>query len=234
MFALFGVLSVPCLFAGSPHPSPLDEHSVCLECHADHASGEHVHPAIERGCFYCHKVENRADVTYVHDAAESVCRECHQQLAQLHTHFPYASGMCLRCHNPHASSSPQLLRAKVNEICLDCHLLVAGKASSRYMPTIELTANNSIGHPYARHPVSGQSDPLTGGEMSCISCHLAHGGTKLHLLKMGSEIPADALNQNTETKDMCQKCHMRLWGLDGEGRAKHKKRKTNPPHQSWR
>jgi len=134
--------------------------------------------------------------------------------------------MCLRCHNPHASASPQLLRAKVNEICLDCHLQVAGKISSRYMPTIELTASNSIGHPCARHPVSGQADPLRGGEMSCISCHLAHGGTKLHLLRMGSEIPADAFNQNTETKDMCEKCHMRLWGLDGESaHGRHHKRR---------
>ena len=32
--------------------------------------------------------------------------------------------------------------------------------------------------------------------------------------KMASE---DALNHNLETKDMCTKCHLRLWGLEGVG-----------------
>src|ERR1035441_6458071 len=146
----------------------------------------------------------------------------------LSPHFPYASGMCLRCHNPHLSANPRLLRAKVNELCLSCHLRTATSVPSQYLPTIALAADNRTGHPYERHPVSGSRDPLNGGEMSCISCHLAHGGTKLHLLKMGSEIPEDALNQNTETKDMCRKCHLLLWGLEGAGSAKKsKKKKTN-------
>jgi hypothetical protein len=93
------------------------------------------------------------------------------------------------------------------------------------MPTISLTLNNSMGHPYERHPVSGSRDPLSGGEMSCISCHLAHGGIKVHLLKMASAIPEDAINQNTETKDMCRKCHLLMWGLDDV--ANHKKHKKN-------
>jgi len=64
--------------------------------------------------------------------------------------------------------------------------------------------------------------------MSCISCHLAHGGTKQHLLKMASEIPEDALNRNTETNDMCRKCHMRLWGLEGATVGKKaRKKKAN-------
>ena len=51
---------------------------------------------------------------------------------------------------------------------------------------ISLMVNNSIGHPYERHPVSGNPDPLTGTEMPCMSCHLAHGGMQPHVLKMGS------------------------------------------------
>jgi hypothetical protein len=43
---------------------------------------------------------------------------------------------------------------------------------------------------------------------------------------MGSQIPEDALNQTTETNDMCRKCHMLLWGLDGaSGKKKTKKTK---------
>ena len=63
-----------------------------------------------------------------------------------------------------------------------------------------------------------------GGEMSCLSCHLAHGSTMAHYLKMGSAIPEDALNRNAETKDMCHMCHLRLWGLEGNVKGKKKKR----------
>jgi predicted CXXCH cytochrome family protein len=152
------------------------------------------------------------------------CRECHPPVLVQHPHFPYASGMCTRCHDPHASRDRRLLRAKVNDVCLDCHLQSKARHASRYVPTIDLTDDHRMGHPYARHPVSGSRDPVSGEEMSCISCHLPHGGNKLHQLKMGAEIPEDALNQNTETRDMCQKCHMKLWGVE-EAKTQRKKKK---------
>ena len=217
----------PCLCYAGLHPTRVDENSNCLECHADHATGDHVHAAVKRGCNSCHSIENREDASYVvlKPAKSLVCFECHQPETLLYPHLPYASGMCTRCHDPHVSANPWLLRAKVNELCLKCHLRTPESVPSRYLPTIALTDNNRMGHPYERHPVSGSHDPLTGGEMSCISCHLAHGGTKPHHLKMGSEIPEDALNQNTETKDMCRKCHLALWGLDGAAGKKNKKTK---------
>jgi len=219
----------PCLCHAGSHPVRLDNTSNCLECHADHATGNHVHPAVKRGCGSCHIVENREDATYVvlKSTRSPVCLECHEPEALPDAHFPYASGMCMRCHTPHSSERPRLLRAKVNELCLQCHLRTPESTPSRYLPTIVLNLNNSMGHPYERHPVSGRHDPITGEEMSCISCHLAHGGTKLHHLKMGAEIPEDALNQNTETKDICRKCHLILWGLDGTGAKKSKKKRTN-------
>jgi len=42
---------------------------------------------------------------------------------------------------------------------------------------------------------------------------------------MGSEIQEDALNQNTETRDMCEKCHMKLWGVDGLAKGRHKRKR---------
>ena len=219
-------LLFPWLCYAGAHPVPIEAQSNCLECHADHAAAEHVHPAVKQGCTACHTVEEREGATYVvlKPTKSVVCFECHQPAALSHAHFPYASGMCTRCHNPHGSANPRLLRAKANELCLSCHLLTPQTVPSRYMPTIVLTANNTTGHPYERHPVSGTLDPLTRLEMSCMSCHLAHGGGKAHYLKMASEVPADALNQNIETKDMCTKCHMRLWGLEGVGeKKKHKK-----------
>jgi predicted CXXCH cytochrome family protein len=215
----------PCLCYADQHP-PIEAGSNCLDCHADHAAGVHVHPAVKRGCTSCHRVEERENVTYVVLKSEKsiVCQECHQPETLTHAHFPYASGMCLRCHNPHGSANPRLLRAKVNDLCLQCHLRTPDTVPSRYLPTIALSMNDSMGHPYERHPVSGSLDPLTGGEMSCVSCHMAHGGTKQHYLKMAAEIPEDALNENTETKDMCRKCHLRMWGLEGVGAGKKNKR----------
>jgi hypothetical protein len=64
--------------------------------------------------------------------------------------------------------------------------------------------------------------------MSCICCHPAHWGTKLHNLEMGAEILEDALNQDTETKDMCRKCHLILLGLDGASGKKENKKKKDP------
>ena len=234
LVVLSGVFSTQICLAAA-HPTRVDEHSNCAECHADHAAGTYVHPALKGGCISCHRVENHDDASYVAVQAQgsNSCRECHPSPAVAHPHFPYASGMCTRCHTPHASKFPKLLRAKVNDLCLDCHLQSAAKHASRYLPTIELTADHRHGHPYARHPVSGSDDPLSGEEMSCISCHLAHGGNKLHQLKMGAEIPEDALNQNTETRDMCEKCHIKLWGMEGAGKGKKWKKKAakaQPPN----
>ena len=225
--ALLAGLLAPCLCYAGSHPVRVDASSNCLECHADHAIGDHVHPAIKRGCASCHSVENREDGSYVvlKQTKSIVCFECHQPAALQYTHLPYSSGMCVKCHNPHTSANPRLLRAKVNDLCLKCHLRTAESAPSQYLPTIALSDNNTMGHPYERHPVSGSRDPLTGGEMSCMSCHRAHGGTQVHLLKAGAEIPEDALNQNTETKDMCRKCHLLMWGLEGASlQKKHKKK----------
>ena len=213
-------------YAGA-HPTRVDEHSNCLECHADHANGDYVHPAVIGGCISCHQIENQEDTSYVAVQAKESdgCRTCHPGASVRHPHFPYASGMCTRCHDPHSSRYPRLLRAKVNDVCLDCHLQGRVKSPSRYLPTIELSSDYRLGHPYARHPVNGSPDPISGGEMSCISCHLPHGGNKLHQLKMGAEIPEDALNRGTETRDMCEKCHMKLWGIEGAAPKGRKKAK---------
>jgi predicted CXXCH cytochrome family protein len=106
--------------------------------------------------------------------------------------------------------NPMLLRRSVNELCLECHLRDSDDATSHDLPVIDLSLDNSMGHPYERHPVSGSMDPVRGEEMSCISCHAPHGATLANLLKMGSQIPEDALNRNSETKDIGHICHLRL------------------------
>lgn len=218
-----------CLCYAGLHPVPVDEHSDCLQCHGEYAASDYIHPAVKRGCVACHTIEKQGSETYIvlRSSRSLLCFDCHRPEIFQHEHFPYSSGMCLRCHNPHGSGNSRLLRAKVNDLCLQCHLRNPDEVPSRFLPTIALSLNNSMGHPYERHPVAGSRDPLTGDEKSCISCHRPHGSTKLHCLKMGAEIPEDALNQNTETKDMCHKCHLILWGLDGKAGKKGKKKKGN-------
>lgn len=223
------LIVMPVICYGRQHPVPLDGGSQCIDCHSDHASGVYVHAAVKQGCTSCHQIENRTDGTYVElKPTKSVaCFECHEPKTYSYAHLPYSSGMCMKCHTPHSSPNPHLLRSKVNDVCLSCHLRSPNSGPSRYIPTIALTSDNSMGHPYERHPVSKARDPLTGEEMSCLSCHLAHGGMQPHLLRMGAEIPEDAMNQNVETNDMCRKCHMRIWGLDQVPAKKKHKAKAN-------
>ena len=223
--ALIGLLGTSLCYA-SEHPPRVDENSNCLQCHADKIEGEHVHRAIKKGCIACHAIENKGGTTYVSlKESPSVCFACHQKEVFLYEHLPYSSGWCLRCHDPHNSQSAKLLRGNVNDMCLTCHLSSPERVASRYLPTIVLTADRTMGHPYARHPVRGKPDPLTGGELSCVSCHAPHGAAKRPLLKMGEQIPEDAVNQVTETNDMCRKCHLVLWGLAPAPSAKKKNTK---------
>ena len=209
----------------SPMPSD-DAQSNCLRCHGEYTTGDHVHPAVMMGCANCHAVEDQSGKSKVvlKKADGGLCQQCHTPQRFERMHLPYALGMCTRCHDPHRSSNPALLRRPVNDLCLECHLRDSDDAPAHDLPVIDLSLDNSMGHPYERHPVSRYQDPIRGGEMSCMSCHTPHGGSLPNLLKMGSEIPEDALNRNSETKDMCHQCHLRLWGLDGSVEGKKKKR----------
>ncbi|HEX6820681.1 MAG TPA: cytochrome c3 family protein [Candidatus Sulfotelmatobacter sp.] len=221
---MFVVLLAGCLCLALPRLP--DTQADCLRCHAEYETGKHVHSAVRMGCENCHVVEHRGKTLRVvlKKTEGGICQQCHAPQHFERVHLPYGLGMCTRCHDPHKSESPMLLRRSVNDLCLECHLRGSDDAPQHDLPVIELSIDNRMGHPYERHPVSGYTDPIRGEEMSCVSCHLAHGGAMANLLKMGSEIPEDALNRNSETKDMCHMCHLRLWGLDGSVEGKKKKR----------
>ncbi len=225
---LITLLSTSLCYAAE-HPTRIDENSNCPECHADKIKGEHVHPAIKKGCTSCHAIENKRDTTYVtlKQSPTICCLACHQEEVSLYPHLPYSSEWCLRCHDPHASGSVKLMRSNVNDLCLECHLSSPEHPGSRLEPTIVLTADRTMGHPYANHPVRGKVDPLTGEEMSCISCHAPHGASKRPLLKMGERIPEDVLNKVTETDDMCTKCHFAQWGFPRSTSAKKRKKTSS-------
>ena len=224
-FLILVTLWAPCLCLALPQP-PEDAQANCLRCHAEYVKGKTVHPAAVMGCANCHVVEYEGETSRVilRKPEGGLCQRCHAPQRFERVHLPYGLGVCTRCHDPHKSENPMLLRRTVNELCLECHLRGSDDAPTHDLPVIDLSMDNRSGHPYERHPVSGYTDPVRGGEMSCVSCHVAHGGALPHLLKMGSEVPEDALNWHSETKDMCHMCHLRLWGLDGSPQRTKKKR----------
>jgi len=90
--------------------------------------------------------------------ARAVCLKCHQPIKDLIAHsvstHPAKAGGCSICHDPHQSGNPSLLRAKGTEVCAKCHK----------------------GHAQFGHPMGGGvTDPRTGKEMTCLSCHDPHG-----------------------------------------------------------
>jgi predicted CXXCH cytochrome family protein len=165
---LSGTLGTQLLYAGAHPVSRRRAFRIALSA-ALTTTGDYVHPAVKSGCISCHKIENREAAIYVtvQPKESDGCRTCHPSSPTQHPHFPYASGTCTRCQDPHTSRYPRLLRAKVNDVCLDCHLQGRARTDSRYLPTIELSSDYRVGHPYARHQVRGTPDPISGEEMSC-------------------------------------------------------------------
>ena len=80
VFRALAFLVSSCVCYAGSHPVRVDQNSNCLECHADHATGDHVHPAVTLGCTSCHSIDNRDDATYVvlKPAKGVACFECHE------------------------------------------------------------------------------------------------------------------------------------------------------------
>lgn len=189
------------------HPL-LDSSSNCVDCHSDKLSGSFVHPPVASGCDSCHKATTQGDKTRLTLVVQlsSLCFRCHKETVYARRHFPYAGGMCTRCHDPHVARESKFLRADVNTLCLRCHL--AGEGPIRPgSPLIHLNEAKTMGHPYAKHPVAGKSDPLRHRDLDCTSCHMPHGGSKGKLLRTGVEMQGDLLNKTIEARDICAACH---------------------------
>lgn len=191
------------------HPA-LDDSAHCVDCHAGKVTGPAVHAPVLAGCDSCHQVQRQGETTVVLlvRPPSDLCFGCHKERTYAYRHFPYYGGMCTRCHDPHGQN-PRRLRASVNELCLGCHL-ANGAQVRPGQPMIRLDASKSMGHPIERHPVTGKRDPVRDKDLDCTSCHMAHGSSKRHLIRIGVEIPGDVLNKTVEGSDICSACHQVL------------------------
>ena len=168
----------------------------CFVCHnslKESQSKEHRHGPLVAGCTLCHNPHGDEYRYYLWaDGAMDICVTCHSDKRKLvdgDNPVPYLHGIikgagCVICHNPHASDERFMLRRSVNQLCLGCH-----------QENLDLR----IGHPVARHPISGPSEKRRPGrKLTCVGCHDPHGSSFQYLLV-----------QTKQGGRLCRGCHRR-------------------------
>jgi len=147
-----------------------------------------------------------------------LCLGCHDDMAAKMGDKPHKAieSGCVTCHDVAAAKEKPFLRAAVNPLCLACHGLAAVPPGTSAPERVEIVPGYDVpksalpashrlgldarerGHPIVNHPVGGAPDPLKKGRtLSCVSCHVPHGGPSPTLL-------AFALKPG---EGVCQNCH---------------------------
>ncbi len=184
---LLAVCGIANLFAGK-HPTPLDKDidaAKCIECHKNKTQEKSIHTAVKGGCFSCHEVRVRGEVTRVNLTASttlSLCLTCHAEKKAaageglLH---PPVSRDCTICHDPHDSPNKDHLRESLSgdrkeNLCLKCH-------------------NNGLN-------VSSNGSRHAPLDMGCDTCHVIH--------KKGTAgNPESSLHLSANPHELCVGCH---------------------------
>ncbi len=175
------------LFAGK-HPVPLAadiDAAKCIECHENKTKEKSIHTAVKGGCFSCHEVRVRGEVTRVNLTTTTIlplCLKCHTDKTaapgQGLLHPPVAKD-CTMCHDPHDSPNKDHLVKTLSgdskeNLCLRCH-----------NKGLDVSANGS------RHA------PL---DMGCDTCHVIH--------KKGVRgNPESNLHLSADPHTLCVGCH---------------------------
>jgi predicted CXXCH cytochrome family protein len=175
------------LFAGK-HPVPLAKDidaAKCLECHENKTAEKSIHTAVKEGCYSCHEVRVRGDVTRVNlitSTTITLCLKCHVDKkagpGQGLLHPPVGRD-CTTCHDPHDSPNKDHLRQSLagdrkENLCLKCHLngVRISETGSRHAPL----------------------------DMGCDTCHVIHKkGT------IGN--PESNLHLSADPHTLCAGCH---------------------------
>ncbi len=173
--------------------SSVEKDNPCYVCHKKMLSVKYVHgPAGTYSCGYCHASKGNPKHAVAKRGA-ALCYECHADMAvqvkkKKFVHGPVEAGMCESCHDAHGSQNESQLIKPINELCLSCHGHIRGQKHVVMTTTGE------------GHPLSGKKDPLrssSGKQMSCVSCHLPHGGNVRYFF----------FNNVEDRMTLCQACH---------------------------
>jgi DmsE family decaheme c-type cytochrome len=148
-----------CNLCHRSHGEGLSEPELCLSCHGDLRSSQHLpsrHPIAEGkvNCTDCHSPHGSANENLLHgDMATDVCTRCHSDYRGpfLFEHDPVTED-CTICHKPHGSVQPAMLDSRPPFLCQQCHMGV-----------------NHVGELNDGGGIAARSPNLIG--KSCLNCH---------------------------------------------------------------
>lgn len=174
----------------------------CADCHEGYGGGTHMQIAsfeaygYQHGCEGCHgpgslHVQGEGDTSKIlrygptglqPDEVSGVCTTCHQAGGQMHwstSEHAMNDVACTSCHKVHKNNNKALLAQKEVDLCVSCHNEQKAKL------------------------VAGSHHPVKEGQMSCSSCHSAHGSSP--------GVPS-MLKTEERVNDLCLDCHSRYQG----------------------
>lgn len=195
-----------CTACHDPHGSDyesvlrMNPSRICLTCHnmnLRYGAKPVQHPPFkQRACLACHVPHASDNPKNTRLPLPYLCMNCHpiiaRDMAASVLHPPFSQAWCVACHNPHAENHPRMVKAPKDstqpfvDLCFTCH----GSAQAR-LRAIDL---------HISHPVGGKKvDPITGKQLTCVSCHHPHGTNNPRMWKRDRDY-------------LCLGCHRRLTG----------------------
>ncbi len=202
-----------CTACHDPHASDnpvmlrLPETDVCITCHNMYArfgtkQVQHA-PFARQACLGCHDPHASPNPNHTRWPLPYLCFNCHptaardMEMAVLHP--PFSQAWCTNCHNPHATNWPRMIKSADDskqpfvDVCLSCH----GGGPMGRVGKIDLHAS----HPVGISARDGREiiDPISGRQLSCISCHNPHGSNAPRMLRRDNDY-------------LCLGCHRKLPG----------------------
>ncbi len=183
------------------------------------------HAGAQGDCTQCHNPHAGKYPRFVRPNPGAACEGCHSEQAEIHAtgnvlHQPAYKQSCSVCHTPHGGDREHLLRAETNSLCLACHApdakgekLADSHEVTIFGGNVRLPENyfnlvtplrldeKGLGHPQEKHPVGGVLDPSDlqkTKKITCLSCHVPHGGGRALLIT-----PMNG-------RSVCAQCHANL------------------------
>lgn len=164
--------------------------AACYGCHADDVSARQVlhAPVAEEDCAACHDAHGSDYPAGLVAEPDVLCLSCHEEQDRREAAHPHMalSASCSTCHDPHGSKDPLLLPSGVNDLCIACH---PAFTDGTHVSTSGAGGTHPIG-PNPKRPRKGTD------ELSCASCHDAHGSDNTNLFYRAST-----------NAELCRECH---------------------------
>lgn len=206
-----------CPVCHEPHSGPRpgllrddDPNRLCARCHEVETAQRPVahRPVEQQKCLSCHTAHGGTVPGGLLATERVLCARCHEPWPKPKVaHAAVERFGCGGCHDPHGAKQPGLLIRPVNELCSSCH---PKQSDGNHVSSTSRTV----------HRVSGGGAVLDGGvggspELTCVSCHRAHGSDSPKLLTFGRTV-----------QESCGQCHAeeqggsRPAGATGETKGK--------------